>query len=354
MPGIEELDNLINFDWVALLDTVISTGPVIFGIIFALFIAEDFWRAFRKKKSQKLSWAIIWTGCVMLQIIIAIMMIMSILYVHDGRYSHHDITAYNSDRVYFGQVNNGKPHGFGKEFEQDKTIHYVGEFVDGDATGHGTLFSRKDDTVFISYTGEYLNNLYEGFGTQYDLIAGEIREVYSGEYHKSKYDGEGHLTIYDEDGSVTTEYEGRFKAGKYNGWGTLTRYKNGVKEYVYTGGWANEKKFGYGTEIEYEPSGNISSAYQGTFWYDKQYADGIWEYYTSDDTLVVWHGYSSEGHRTEDGAYYYSNGEFFPEEQNKSSVFNEEKKDWEDDEEQQKLMEKWPYPSGDTLIAGET
>lgn len=351
MPPIECLDNLTDYDDVALLDTIISTGPAIFAILFAVFVIGDIWNVIKKKKDKKSLWSVAWAVCIAIQIEAAACLILCILYAHDGRYSHQNITIHDSSRYYFGQVNNGQPDGFGKEFMQDKTIYYVGDFVAGAATGEGTLYAKSGDDVYMKYTGGFQDNKVNGKGKSNRFVAGEECEVYSGGYKMGEYDGSGKQTLWNDDGTVASVYEGSFKNGEHNGWGALKKYKDGEEAYSYTGGWANGSKFGYGTELTYE-NGGLIEAYQGTFWSEERYGAGIWEYYSNDSGLIVWVGYSADGERTDDGAYYYAGGEFLPTEENHSSVLNEGTGNWETDEgKKAELMERWPYPTDDTLIA---
>ncbi len=350
MPAIEFLDNLTDFDQVTALDTFISTAPAIIAVLSAAFLCADVWNVIKKLREQKRIWTGLWIVGIIVQLLVITLAILCVLYKHDGRYSHNDISGYNSTRYYFGQINNGQPNGFGKEFTKDKTIYFVGNFIAGAANGDGRIYSEQDGIVYIKYEGEYKDNNTNGSGTTYELIAGEAVEIYTGEYKNGKYDGTGKRTYRNDDGTINRIFEGRFRKGEQNGWGTETKYDSGTVTYKYTGGWAKGKKMGFGTELEYN-NGDIHETYQGTFWNDVRFGDGIWEYWTADQKQMVWVGFFTDGDRTENGSYYYAGGEFVPAEGNGTSSYNEETGEWDTNEEKkEELMKKWPYPTDELLM----
>ena len=130
---------------------------------------------------------------------------------------------------------------------------YVGEFLDNQFNGNGTLTFPDGD----EYKGEWKEGKHNGQGTltlpggdKYIAVFRNNKPNGPGTYTSSdgtKYTGEfsdwkfsGHGTLNLSDGSV---YVGEFKDGKENGQGTLT-YPDGYK---YVGEWKEGKRNGQGS-----------------------------------------------------------------------------------------------------------
>ena len=138
-------------------------------------------------------------------------------------------------------------------YTSENGAEYVGEFINGDFNGHGTM-TWLDGENYIGewrddkrngqgtysyangnkYVGEFKDNKRNGQGT-YTWANGDKYVV---EYKDSKRNGQGTLTFADGE-----NYVGEFKNGDYNGQGTYT-YANGNK---YVGGYKDDKPNGQGT-----------------------------------------------------------------------------------------------------------
>lgn len=116
-----------------------------------------------------------------------------------------------SDGTYYeGKIIAGKFQGQGMHITQEHT--YVGNFENGERSGHGTITYKNGDT----FEGEFSNNKRNGHGVgRYGN-----GDVFEGEYKDDKRNGHG--VIHYGRGDI---YEGEFKNGWLNGYGTI-KYKN--------------------------------------------------------------------------------------------------------------------------------
>ena len=181
-------------------------------------------------------------------------------------YFSHTINDYDADYLYFGELKDERPTGYGMLICKNDDTWYVGEFEDGNLCGYG----MQIDGIFITYEGyidtinedweaeiadgevvlplvrhdsdsdELWYELYNSVGQQSATYAIKEMPLYIGEYKDGEYSGEG--TLYYETGAV--KYEGEFKNGSYHGNGTLY-HENG--EVAYEGEFKNGKYHGKGT-----------------------------------------------------------------------------------------------------------
>ena len=72
--------------------------------------------------------------------------------------------GYFTDNKYAGDIENGKPHGYGTWTQMDGAT-YVGQFVDGRREGLGTFtWSKYGPASGQSYEGQWKNNKRHGKG----------------------------------------------------------------------------------------------------------------------------------------------------------------------------------------------
>ena len=149
--------------------------------------------------------------------------------VGDGKY------IFPNGDYYIGDFLKGIRHGKGKEYYQNNTLKYDGDFVNGKYEGHGTFIWEDGEY----YTGQWLNSARHGKGKEYYKNK-TLR--YEGDYVNNKYEGNGKL-IY-ENGDY---YIGQWLNGLRHGKGKLF-YKN--NNLIYDGDYVNDKKEGNGKYID--------------------------------------------------------------------------------------------------------
>lgn len=113
--------------------------------------------------------------------------------------------------VYVGEVHENKAHGKGRAYkksDEQLTIVYEGEFVNGKFQGKGIYFDEQGE---IDYEGEFLNGMRHGQGILYENGA-NTRKVYQGEFAFDLPQGVG--TLYDTFGKAY--YEGAMYEGHIN------------------------------------------------------------------------------------------------------------------------------------------
>jgi hypothetical protein len=217
--------------------------------------------------------------------------------------------------IYDGEMNSGKPQGFGIQYSAEGKLIYKGKFKQGQYAGEGELYDASENTI---YTGEFKDNKFEGSGkklssfgtvifngnfekgmrsgrgTEYDAQTG-LRKYY-GEFASDKFEGRG--LDYQSDGEII-KYEGDFKEGLYNGKGK--KYKD--KRLVYSGSFANGKYEGDG--VLYDESSGVA-IYSGEFKNDLY--DGSGALYDKETMRMVYEGEFSNGKRSGEGTMYDSLG----------------------------------------------
>ena len=271
------------------------------------------------------------------------LIITTIISNTDGRYIKQSITESEwQDYIYYGQVNNAKPHGFGKLFDSsNNTIYYVGNFVNDKKDGEGKEYSLDDyGNPFISYEGTFKNGLKDGTGIEKFYLSGKELTIYDGDYVNGTYTGFGDWFSYYEDGDISwhfrgylnnykfhqyglfesynnheyikTKYEGGYYGSKYNGYGELAEYNDwGDIVCSYNGGWYLDKKSGYGELTIFEPENGISVAierYRGYLYNDKKEGYGVFEFRNGDREEMVFVGYFLNNDFTDEGVWYNADG----------------------------------------------
>jgi len=146
------------------------------------------------------------------------------------------------EKVYEGEIVDGKSHGKGKETLSGST--YEGDFVNGVRNGKGKLTIQG----LSVYEGDFVNGKPQGKGKRTLLEDGT---VYEGDFVDDKWHGKGKLTY--TNGCV---YEGDFIDGKFQGKGKFT-WADGR---VYEGDWAGGKRTGKGKMKNAD-----GSVYEGNF-----------------------------------------------------------------------------------------
>ena len=128
---------------------------------------------------------------------------------------------------YKGEVNlKKKYHGYGSLFNNDGTILYKGQFVNGKKCGFGSFYHNNE----ILYDGNWKNNKFNGFGVLYRSNISPIVLLYKGEFKNGKCHGFGRQFF--RNGNVI--FEGIFenseikKGKKYDATGKLLYHGNFV------------------------------------------------------------------------------------------------------------------------------
>lgn len=347
MPGIPLLDGITDFDHVLALSGLFEYLPVAVAIIEAVAAISNALRWHTRasligsyRETIPPRWALALHAAVILFIALAF------LYGKDGRYSLTGIEGLNDGRVYFGQELNGLPHGFGKLFDAEHRIIYVGGFAAGRFDGHGRRYEGRDDgTAWLEYEGGYAGGTRSGEGREFELVGGEALLRYEGGYANGRWNGLGHMYHYGDDGTLDYAYEGGFLDDNACGNGRIEHFgEDGRLTHSYEGSWASGKKSGYGTDIRYEGDA-IRDAYRGLHWDDKRHGEGIYEYHSASGTLVLWRGVYDGGERTSDFAYYREDGSFWAVGKNGSLVVSADGEEVEDEARIAELEERWPLPS---------
>ena len=136
--------------------------------------------------------------------------------------------------------NNVIKHGKGTEYYKNKNKRYEGSFQNGKHHGYGKEYYY--DKEILKYEGEFKNDLYDKEGKEYDEN-GKI--IYEGGFKNGKYHGKGKLY---RNGKVM--YQGDFEDNKLQGKGVEFN-ENG--EIVYSGEFKNNAYDGYGKKNLYTP-----------------------------------------------------------------------------------------------------
>ena len=157
-----------------------------------------------------------------------------------------EYNSYTDDLIYEGEYLNGKRHGKGKEYLNNKLI-YEGEYLNGKRNGNGKNYFN-DNSIF---EGVYLNN-QKIVGAYYDKNGLKIRGI-------NNINGKG--KEYDDNGKI--KFEGEYLNGERNGKGK--EYHNGIL--FFEGIYSNGKKNGKG--IEYYYNGN--KKFEGEYFYDRKW-----------------------------------------------------------------------------------
>lgn len=345
MPGIPFFDNSTSYELAKFLSTFINSGVLIFSVLSAGIIFAD-WKEWKPKHIVTKIFKII------IHIIIFGTAILCILYSIDGRYSEKEVgESGKTNYYYFGGAKNQVRFGFGKLFDKNKNIYMICIARGNNSYDDVRKYKTENGVTYLSFEGTIKNGMKEGSGKEYSLIAGKRKLTYDGSFHKDLHTGEGtEFRYYSESGSISWLYFGEQLENKFNGHGKRWVYSSaGEVTNYYSGGWADDRYWGYGTEVLLT-DGIVTKAYRGLFWDGEHFGKGIEEYYNSNDVAVIWVGYSNEGEHGENGAYYHREGEFWATESNGSKVQNDGGEWVIDEERKAELIEKWPFP--DELLLG--
>lgn len=217
--------------------------------------------------------------------------------------------------VYIGDMEKGKPNGYGTQYDGNGNILYEGNFSSGRYSGDGKMYNSSG---LVIYEGSFLNNKYDGSGKLYNDIG---KVIYIGEFSVGQKSGkgidydpktqlrtyygefqsdlrQGYGVLYDSDGS-TVVYEGDFTSGEYNGNGKL--YENG--NLVYLGAFINGMYDGEGNLYDTDTGALI---YAGNF-KEGEY-DGSGKLYDPSTGVVIYDGKFSKGKKQGEGSSFDSLG----------------------------------------------
>lgn len=185
------------------------------------------------------------------------------------------------DKVYFGQVENGHANGWGRVFDEDRNILYIGEFKNNQYEGEGKLYAVEEDTVFLKYEGGFKENQYDGEGKEYIFSQGEHLLVYSGHHELDSKYGQGIYYKYNEENIQIETYEGAWAFGYYFGYGVQTLYEikddKPQESERYEGTFVYSKREGWGRRYLED-----SLKYYGD-WKDGKYEGKGTLYFSTDD-----------------------------------------------------------------------
>ncbi|CEM15725.1 unnamed protein product [Vitrella brassicaformis CCMP3155] len=212
--------------------------------------------------------------------------------VHDGGLYHGSIRKVGGTEVphgtgllrsldgerkrYEGEWKDGKHHGKGKEFSQDRAV-YEGDFVDGKREGHGEEFINGK----VTYRGVWVRGEKKGavvatgmwweghfyHGPTLDGRPhgeGELRDhhdkiVYKGQWTSGRGQGEE----FDSQGRVI--YRGEWADGKRHGRGKAL---DDAGRATYEGEWTDGKRHGQGKAY-------YNIGYGPVLWFDGEWREGL-------------------------------------------------------------------------------
>ena len=157
---------------------------------------------------------------------------------------------YYSDGNYYGQVQDGKPHGLGTLIHANDRFTYKGNFVDGKMDGLGTLYNEMDKPL---YEGEWKNDNPHGVGRR-RRTHHRNDTIYEGQMKDDKAHGRGTCKY----GHPQDVYEGEWKNNEFNGFGVYTFKDVGV----YKGEFAHDLINGHGTYEGGTRAANYSGHYE--------------------------------------------------------------------------------------------
>lgn len=132
-----------------------------------------------------------------------------------------NITAYDGQVVYVGEIDRGVCSGAGILYARDGTLLYEGLFENNRYSGEGTRYYPDGKP---EYVGSFSDNRYNGEGK---LYSSDGTLLYEGGFQDGEYAGAG--KAYGAGGRLV--YEGRFLRGRYHGEGT-SYFANGAVEYA--------------------------------------------------------------------------------------------------------------------------
>ncbi len=127
----------------------------------------------------------------------------------DDCYNGFGYYVYSSPEAFCGEFENGnRKEGLYYYVKNDKPYYYLGEFLNDEQTGKGTLTFPSDKNEPMIYTGDFLNANMEGTGSIKNLNNGNI---FTGSFKAGKKEGYGKETT--ADGTILIE--GQWKNGVF-------------------------------------------------------------------------------------------------------------------------------------------
>lgn len=191
---------------------------------------------------------------------------------------------------YIGDLKDGKMHGQGKLYMNDK-LWYEGDFALGEISGSGTFYFRGKPI----YKGELTNRVADGKGMFYRL---DGNKFYGGDFVNGVLHGYG-ITYFDKSyGENVVQYEGGYENGLRNGQGKLYSSDNIL---WYEGGWLNGQFHGNGKSYVDE-----ILVYDGQW--DNHIMKGFGKEYNRSDGLLMYEGYFDNDLYHGQGTLYFKNG----------------------------------------------
>lgn len=104
-----------------------------------------------------------------------------------GKFTNGEIeqgALYRSDKkIYDGSFVSNKFNGFGTEWFPNGRMKYEGEYKNGKFNGNGTSYYQNSETDSVEYVGNWLNDQKHGNGTLFS-ISGD--EIFTGEFYRDQ------------------------------------------------------------------------------------------------------------------------------------------------------------------------
>lgn len=239
-----------------------------------------------------------------------------------------EVKAYDTNNVLKRTTpyENGKPHGFEKQFSADGTVTAIVRYVRGVMTQREYI-NRKDktgqkqgkwkffwDNGNLQLEGTYVNDKKHGFFKTYDEN-GNFLMVYKYEndvlienaketkvlQKKTAYHSNGKIAI------TATYFQGKPEGirREYDTNGVLVRgyvFEDGILRYE---GITDEKGQRQGLWKEYYPTGELRAKGH----YKNSNMTGDWKFYLTDKTIEISGEYDSKGRKTGEWQWFYPGGE---------------------------------------------
>lgn len=247
---------------------------------------------------------------IFINVISIVLLVLNCILVFSGRFSEHSIADFKG-KVYIGQVENSEANGWGRLYDEDRNIEYIGFFHNNQYEGKGELYNHyekgEEGINILMYDGEFKNGEFDGNGKYYSYVNDEVLLIYDGEFKDGQYCGKGKSFFYDEnnkeigtyDGGMAygkrcgfgvydgyhsdintqIKYEGTFVSDLYDGWGVL--YHD--NKLVYVGNWSDGEKKGTGT-LYYTDESGTKWKYEGEFSENEE--NGYGEIYDEENNLI--------------------------------------------------------------------
>ncbi len=167
---------------------------------------------------------------------------------------------------------------------------WEGAWIDGFASGQGTLIRTIDGTVALRSQGVFFSGILHGEGTLtvYDGDGGVVT-VYEGEFD---YGGlpDGTVTHYDGNGNVESRYEGELVDLRGHGQGTWSSYDLDGNVVERLEGEFVDGHLPWGTLTRYDENGNVAFRYEGELVEFSGFGQGTLTFYTDGRAWYSWEG----------------------------------------------------------------